>query len=934
MSFLNRVSRRFKKSMHTRKHVKGKESTDGDESIFQPRTKEPNFFLSVIVTTMKMFLVLFVIVAVSGAGAILGIAKAYVETTPTLDVGKIEDQAQTSFIYDAEGNLITDFSSTENRVWATIDEIPKQLQDAFIAVEDVRFRSHQGVDIKRLFGAFVNNLKNESVQGGSTITQQLIKNTMLSPEQTYKRKIQEAYLSLELEKHYTKDQILEAYLNTIHLGGSNYGVKAAAKDYFNKELDELTLMECATLAGITKNPYLYDPRKNLYDSNRNEEITYNRSKLVLYEMYENGFITKKEYEKAKNEKLHVEKESKHRQLYEMPYFVEYAIYDVITHMLKFRNMEDTKQNRSIIENELRTKGYHIYTTVDPEIQKTVEESLSKWKNYPKLKNSKDSVIKTPDGREIPQPQASAVVFDYHTGQLKAIVGGRIAPEQKKELNRAFQANMPVGSSIKPIAVYGPAIDKGASPATVQYNLPLKIDGWGGRGYPNNYGGGGFSGPITLREALVRSLNVVSARTLFDIVKVEDSVNYLVSLGINPNHINKDGPGLSLGTSGITIIEMAVAYGAIGNEGVYQEPISFTKVLDSNGEVILDATENQVKRKVFKPSTAWILVDMMQDAVARGTGTRARIKGMNVAGKTGTNSDYRGVFFAGITPYYSAAVWVGHDSYKPLYTGAQGGRDAAPLWQDFMSKIHEGLKNKPIIDKEPRELGLVKKTVCSVSGLLATPECQTDLGGRKPVTDWFLKGTEPKKECDMHRKLVVCTESKAIAGPYCPEELKTSSSVILIPEESPLRQLSQSQLTKYLPGAYLSLPDSIDLSTMDPSNEKNAKILCPIHTKEWYDQEQLRQAAIQEATQLIKNVQQRKLQLQNKLTQNQMNEIDAKILALQKLIPNGELVDIQNAIEQLRQVSNKHFTAAEQKPDSSNPPPTSDNGNGDNTENQD
>ncbi len=273
MNFLNRVSRRFKKFMHTRNNIKGKESTDGDESIFQPRTKEPNFFLTVIVTTMKMFLVLFIIVGVSGAGAVLGIAKAYVETTPTLDVGKIEDQAQTSFIYDGEGNLITDFSSTENRVWATIDEIPQQLQDAFIAVEDVRFRSHQGVDIKRLFGAFVNNLKNETVQGGSTITQQLIKNTMLSPEQTYKRKIQEAYLSLELEKHYTKDQILEAYLNTIHLGESNYGVKAAAKDYFNKELDELTLMECATLAGTTKNPYLYNPRKNLYDSKRNEEIT-------------------------------------------------------------------------------------------------------------------------------------------------------------------------------------------------------------------------------------------------------------------------------------------------------------------------------------------------------------------------------------------------------------------------------------------------------------------------------------------------------------------------------------------------------------------------------------------------------------------------------------------------------------------------------------
>jgi len=324
--------------------------------------------------------------------------------------------------------------------------------------------------------------------------------------------------------------------------------------------------------------------------------------------------------------------------------------------------------------------------------------------------------------------------------------------------------MPVGSSIKPLAVYGPAIDKGASPATVVENSPIPIEGWNTeKGYPDNFGGGGFSGPTTLRTGLIKSLNVVAARTLLDYVGLEDSRDYLINLGIDPAHISMNGSGLALGTSGITPIEMAVAYGAIGNKGVYLQPLSFTKVLDSAGKVILDAKEIQQKCQVFKPSTAWLLIDMMKDAVEKGTGSNARISGITVAGKTGTNSDFRGVFFSGITPYYSAAVWIGHDGYKPLYKGAQGGRDAAPLWKDFMSKIHSGLRDKPIIEEEPEQLGLVKASVCAKSGLKPHEGCPI-------VSDWFLEGTVPEERCPItHIVIPEEEDSEDIEGDNPDEE---------------------------------------------------------------------------------------------------------------------------------------------------------------------
>src|SRR5690554_1190887 len=362
---------------------------------FTKRKKDPNFILSVIVTTVRMFIIFFIILGFSGFGAVLGVAKAFVDGTPTLDVRRIETQNLTSFIYDMNGDLITEYKGLEHRVWASIDEIPKQLQDAFIATEDIRFEAHNGLDYKRLAGAFINNLMSESVQGGSTITQQLIKNTLLSPEQTYKRKLQEAYLAIQLENEYNKDEILEAYLNTIYLGSGNYGVKTAAMNYFGKELGDLNIRECAVLAGITKNPYYYDPRLNIYSRNR-PHVTYTRANLVLRLMYENSLISRIKYEAAlfdveggeKNDTFVVIEESSHQKLYDMPYFIEYMINEVVDTLMK-QNSWEGDEGRRRANNLIQNGGLHIYTTVDPKIQEILEESIYNRNTYPATSHTHD-----------------------------------------------------------------------------------------------------------------------------------------------------------------------------------------------------------------------------------------------------------------------------------------------------------------------------------------------------------------------------------------------------------------------------------------------------------------------------------------------------------------------------------------------------------------
>ena len=370
-------------------------------SIFRPETRKPNFVVSVLLNTVRVLLVIGLLAGVAAAGAVLGIAKGYVDTAPELNLVALDSQAQTSFIYDRNKNLITEYKGTENRVLVSLDAIPRNLRNAFIAVEDSRFYSHDGVDLKRIVGAFVANMTSSGTQGGSTITQQLIKNTLLSSEQSYKRKIQEAYLSLQLEKRYTKDQILESYLNTIYLGENYYGVQVAAQGYFGKDLGDLTIRECAMLAGTTNNPYYYNPRRNLYTRKSEdrdfEAVTNNRTNYVLRCMYENQFITREQYEEALNPataNVLPEGPTTGKSLYQYPHYVEYAVKEVVQILLELNGLENNATNRAAMENKFRTGGYHVQLAIDPAIQETVESTLQNWSKYPSLRDPQDKIFRT------------------------------------------------------------------------------------------------------------------------------------------------------------------------------------------------------------------------------------------------------------------------------------------------------------------------------------------------------------------------------------------------------------------------------------------------------------------------------------------------------------------------------------------------------------
>ena len=840
-------------------------------TIFKPRTRKPSFILAVAVNSFRTLILLVLIFMLAGLGAVAGVAIAYMETSPTLDLAAIDDQAQTSFIYDASGNKITDYKGTENRIMVSIDTIPMTLRNAFVAVEDARFYTHNGIDVKRIVGAFINNFITGGQQGGSTITQQLIKNTLLSSEQSYKRKIQEAYLAIKLEAAYTKNQILESYLNTIYLGEDYYGVKVAAYNYFGKDnLNDLTLRECAMLAGMTRNPYYYNPRRNYYtrqsDTTDYRKITNDRTDYVLRCMYENQFISYDQYMDAQEpEKANVlPKSPSSTDLYKYPHYVEYAIRDVVKALLSSNGLEDNAANRAKMEQELRTGGYRVYLALDTEIQQTVENTLYNYTDYPALRDPGDKIYRArnADGTfdEIPQPQAAAVVLDYRTGELKAIVGSRTAPTKRKTLNRASDMNMPVGSAIKPIAVYAPAIERGAGAGTVLYNMPLPIAGWRGSdgkdSWPQNYGGSSYRGPETMRTALTYSDNTAAAYALMKYVGVENSTRFLLNLGVSEAHINRTPFGLALGSSGISPVEMAVAFGALGNGGIYQSPITFTTIADSSGNVIYDARANCVRQQVFKPSTAWLTVDMMKDVVSSGTGTAAKISGQTVAGKTGTNSDQKGVFFAGLTGWYCATVWIGHDNYKALSSKTTGGNSAAKLWKAFMQPIHKNLANRDILGGSAADYGLVKVTTCNVSGQLASDACRYDVMGYGTSTDYWPVENVPTTTCQMHCILDVCDQSGMLATSFCPTHRK--KGVVIVRIGHPLYDFTDtpysSVLVDYL-GEYANLRLTDDNNANDAILQSRTCVLhqSPVFT---FEQTLLDQQMIPDAQRLLDLARQR------------------------------------------------------------------------------
>ncbi len=858
--------------------------------FFKPREKKPNLALSIILTVIKLaFIVVLVLVAV-GFGSVIGVAKAYLETTPELDTEKIEDQSLTSYILYPDGSQLAIYTGSENRDWAALDDIPETMKNAIIAVEDRRFYEHDGVDYRRLAGAFAANLSSTTVEGGSTLTQQLVKNKLLSSEKSYKRKLQEAYLAMELERNYSKDEILEAYLNTIPLGGTVYGVKTAAKDYFGKELSQLTLKETVCIAAITQSTTRFNPRRATYVRPENLPYLIDRMNIITERMYWDKMITEDEYNDALiptseyldqkesfidedgektlvlkrgylqkwTREMNILTESPSNTVYPYPHFVEYVIRDVQSALLKKHGLEDTTENRKIVDKEMRQGGYRIYSTIDRDIQETVQSTIANWEDYPKFKDSSNDVLHLKDNNGNPidviQPQAAAAVVENDTGYLVAIVGSRTEPKDRLTFNRAADGKLPIGSSMKPIAVYGPAIDTGYGLASCVANIPVPITGWPvteeDPGYPKT-SSSWTVGPITLHDAIIHSQNIAAARTLADFVGIDTSLRYLENLGVNTEKFappiadvdNRTIVGLALGAAPMNPIEVSGAYSTIPRGGEYLQPVSFSHVLDSNNNMVIDnrvtnsagnllanPPEDRDVHRGLKTTTAWQLNKALSDAVDHGTGTRAKIDGMHTSGKTGTVVLNKGACFTGFTPYYTSCLWVGHDEYKQFQSsGDQASRVCAPLWKAYMTTIHEGLTDKEVFPMEPEFYGMVQASVCKYSNMKPGSSCH------EVSTDWYAADDVPTVECDLCGKGssggTYCSESGMVAGPYCP-----------------------TTYSKYWPNFPANSPYALWRGySLDPETGEvitgsggGGGAVCNIHTVDWYNA-QIAAAATPEPT---------------------------------------------------------------------------------------
>lgn len=604
----------------------------------------------------------------------------YVKTTltPSIDLTLSQftlNQSSSILYQDAAGNWkqLTALSGSEKRIWVDYAKIPKNMEHAVVSIEDKRFYTHHGVDWYRTTGAFFNMfLGMRSDFGGSTITQQLIKNLTGKSDITVQRKLLEIFQALELEKKYSKEDIMEWYLNAVYFGEGSYGVQAAAQTYFGKSIDQLDLAECAAIAGITNLPTYYDP---FYSTDNNKK----RQEEILLQMYKQGYITKDEYDTAKAEKLkfvHSEKEGYTQQIY--TYYEEAVISDVTKDLME--NMGISESNAIKL---LYNGGYKIYSCLDTSVQAKVDAVYTDLSALPKANSNRT-------GQQL---ESAIVVMDPTDGSVVALSGGTGKKTINYGLNRATGTKRPPGSSIKPIAVYGPAVEYGLiTPSTLVLDASSSVIHLSGTSwYPKNSGGGN-SGIITIAEGLRRSLNTVSAQIL-DKLTPQASYEFLINkLGVTSLTTSDcDYAPLALGqlTNGITVREMASAYCALDNDGTFTYSRTYSKVTDADGNIILDNSPRTIQ--AFSANTAHTMTYMLQNAAHYGTGSEAYLGSvMPVAGKTGTTSADRDRWFCGYTPYYVAAVWTGYDTPAVM---SFSGNPAAQIWNKIMKSISTGMTYK-------------------------------------------------------------------------------------------------------------------------------------------------------------------------------------------------------------------------------------------------
>lgn len=735
-----------------------------------------------------------------GVGSFRGV----IDTAPDVDDIDIMPLGYATFLYDDAGNQIRKLAAPDsNRLPVTLDQIPVDLQHAVVAIEDERFYEHNGIDVKGILRAGMKALTTgDFSEGASTITQQLLKNNVFTnwtSESTqlerFTRKIQEQYLAVQVEKKTDKDTILENYLNTINLGAGSYGVQAAARQYFDKDIWDLNLSECATLAGITQNPTKFNPIINP-DSNRK------RRKEVLQHMLDQNYITQDQYDEALADDIYsriqaAQEKNSSTDNTVYTYFEDELTDQIINDLMNIKGY--TKKQAT---NLLYSGGLKVYTTQDSKIQNILDEEYADPSNYPdtvQYELDYALTVTDPDGNQVnyskemlqlyfqnedpdfdllfdspedgqtyvdkykasilangskvlaervnfaPQPQSSMSVIDQHTGYVKALIGGRGEKTASLTLNRATDTTRQPGSTFKIVSTYAPALnEKGMTLATTFEDEPYEYPD----GSPVNNATRSYNGTTTIRTAIQNSINVVAVKCL-EKVTPELGLKYLDNFGFTTlahgTEADKDANGniwsdanlaTALGgiTRGVTNVELCASYAAIANDGNYIKPIYYTKILDHNGNVLIENTA--AERSVIKESTAFLLTSAMEDVVKQGTGTACQLDNMPVAGKTGTTEAYNDLWFVGYTPYYTCAVWSGYDNNEKLPDYARNFHKA--LWKKVMTRIHEGLPSKEF----EKPASVEKLSVCEETGLLPRAGCPV-------ITEYFDVGTMPTEYCDQH-----------------------------------------------------------------------------------------------------------------------------------------------------------------------------------------
>ena len=604
--------------------------------------------------------------------------KHFVDETPELDVSKLDNTSSITYILDQDGNEIARLTGADKKVFVPYNEIPDQLIDAFIAIEDKRFWEHEGVDLINFSRAtFEEVFRGGASRGGSTITQQLVKNIYLTSERSYIRKVKEFIMSFRLEDIVSKEKILEVYLNEIFMGEDNYGIKAASLDYFGKELEDLTLKESAVIAGMTSSPNYYDPRVNYEES-------MSRADLVLDEMLEQELISQSEYNRAIIEEPEISEKYFSNEVYAYPAFVDFVVNELAVDMLTAEKKEINEESIKQKEYEIKTGGYKIYTTLDYAKQDELQQIASNF-NY-KTKGV----------------EMSFVAIDHHTGEIKIMIPGRSDNEVMDGFNRATDSLQPIGSTAKPIFVYAPYIELGANTDTIVDDTKTKIEGYKtDQGYPN---GDTTDSKITLRYAIESSRNVAAVKTLAYQVGLDRAFEFQKAMGINPDHSSQSLNGIALGSDGLTTLECAGAYATLANDGVYIRPHGYTIVTDFKDNIVFKVDSVLDPTRVYSSETSWMITDILQTTVTNGLSVNSKIRGITSAGKTGTHEN-TSVTFGGYTGYYTGFVRISNDDYSPIYENSY--TYSASLWSKLMTPLHQGLANRPIQDKKFEEVDIIK-----------------------------------------------------------------------------------------------------------------------------------------------------------------------------------------------------------------------------------